>query len=183
MTHHWALKTIHWLVALLVVGLIPVGLLIEGYEQPTVERVNAALGPGAFDTIYDLHKSAGLTVLGLMILRVAVRASVGAPDHRPPLKAWERVGSRIVHAALYALLIATPIVGWLGVSLYPAPAPWFFLVDLRLPVEADRALSETLLGVHGPLAITVGILAAAHVLAALKHWLVNRDRVMQRMTT
>ncbi len=181
-THHWALKTIHWLVALMVIGQIPVGLLIAGYKQANVDAVNAALGPGAFDTIYDLHKSGGLMVLGLMILRVVVRASVGTPDYVPPLKAWERVGSRIVHFGLYALLIVTPIVGWLGVSLYPAPVPWYFLVDLRLPVAEDRPLSESLLGAHDALAITVAIFAAAHILAALKHWLVNRDRVMQRMT-
>ena len=181
--YHWALKLIHWTVAILVIGLVPVGLIIEGYRQEMVDQVNATLGPGGFNLIYDLHKSAGLTVLGLMILRVVVRAVHGAPEHVPPLKPWERVASRLVHWLLYGLLIVTPIVGWLGVSTFPAPAPFRFLFDAKLPVEANRAVSDFLLkNVHGPLAITIAILALVHMAAAFKHWLVNRDRVMQRMT-
>lgn len=175
-------RALHWIVAALVIALIPAGLLIEGYDPEVAARVNGALGAGAFDLIYDLHKSAGLTVLGLMILRAAARAARPPAPHDPPLRAWERAASRIVHLLLYALLIAAPIVGWIGVSLYPAPAPVWFLFDARLPLTPDRALSETLLGqVHGPMGVMIGLLAAAHVLAALKHAFIDRDGVMRRM--
>ncbi len=180
--YHWTQRLIHWIVALCVLALVPVGLLIEGYQQERVEAVNAALGPGAFNIIYSLHKSVGLTVLGLMVLRVVARAVHGEPAYREPPSAATRVASGVVHAALYALLLLTPIVGWIGVSLYPAPAPFWFLFDARLPLQGDRELSDMLLGdVHGPLGILIGILAAAHVLAALKHRLVNRDEVWGRM--
>lgn len=176
-------KTLHWLVALLVLAQIPGGLLIEGYEQPTVEAVNAALGENAFNTIYDLHKSVGLTILGLMILRVGARATRGKPPYLHPLPAWMRLASGAVHASLYVLLIVTPIIGWIGVSAYPAPVPFFFLFDLQLPVAEDRPLSEWLLGsVHGPLGLLIGILAVIHILAALQHRLIRRDEVLSRMT-
>ena len=181
--HPWSLRVIHWLVALCVLGLVPVGMLIEGYQKEVVEAVDARFGGGTFNTVYDLHKSVGLTVLGLMVLRVVVRATLPTPAYHPPLTPFERAGSRIVHTLLYLLLILTPIVGWVGVSAFPAPAPWFFLVDLRLPIAADRELSETLLhDVHAPLAWLIVLLAAAHVLAVLKHRFVNRDGVMRRMT-
>ena len=176
-------RALHWLVALLVIAQIPLGLLIEGYEQPTVDAVNRALGDNAFNTLYDLHKSIGLTVLGLMILRVVARARHGAPEHADPLSLRVRLASGAVHVALYVLLIVTPIVGWWGVSAYPAPVPFWFLFDAALPVAPDRGLSNTLLGsVHGPLGILVGILAIVHVLAALRHRLIERDAVMSRMT-
>lgn len=180
--YHWTQRTVHWLVAACVILLVPAGLLIEGYEPKTVEAVNEALGQGAFDTIYSLHKSVGLTVLGLMILRVVARAVHGEPEYVRPPSIKARVSSGVVHAALYALLLLTPIVGWIGVSVYPAPAPFWFLFDARLPVSSDRELANTLLGdVHGPLGILIGILAAVHILAALKHRLVDRDEVWGRM--
>jgi cytochrome b561 len=178
----WLRRMLHWAVALFVLLLVPTGLVIEGYERETVEAVDGTLGQGAFDTLYDLHKSMGLTVLGLMILRVVAKAAAPNPDYRPPIKAWERTASHAVHVALYGLLIVTPIIGWIGVSLYPAPAPFWFLVDLRLPIGEARGASEFLLGnVHGPLASLVGILAIVHVLAAVKHRLLNRDGVWERM--
>jgi cytochrome b561 len=175
-------KTLHWLVALLVLAQIPVGIVIAGYEQETVRAVDAALGENAFNTIYDLHKSVGLTILGLMIVRVGARATMGKPPYAQPLPSWQRAVSGFVHGALYVLLIATPIVGWLGVSAYTAPVPVFFLFDATLPTGQDRELSNWLLhDVHAPMALLIGILAAVHVLAALQHRFIRRDEVMGRM--
>ena len=73
-------------------------------------------------------------------------------------------------------------VGWIGVSLYPAPVPVWGLFDAALPVAPDRAVSEFLLGgVHGPLGLLIGFLDVAHIAAALKHGLVDRDGVLGRM--
>ncbi|MGR3782214.1 MAG: cytochrome b [Albimonas sp.] len=175
-------RTLHWLVALCLLALLPLGFYIEGYETEAVEAANAALGPGGFDLLYALHKSFGLTVLGLMVLRVVARAAMGEPAYAQPLSRPLRLASHSVHMLLYALLIATPIVGWIGVSAYPAPADFWFVADLALPLTPDRELSETLLeDVHAPLAILLMFLALAHVLAALKHRFIDRDEVMGRM--
>ena len=175
-------RALHWLTALAILGVIPLGFYIEGYEAEAVEAANAALGPGGFDLLYALHKSLGLTILGLMILRIVARAGLGAPPHVPPLPRWQKIAAEAVHGLLYLVLLATPLVGWIGVSLYPAPADFWFLADLALPLTPDRETSEALLGdVHGPLAILALLLIAAHVLAALKHRLLDRDQVLSRM--
>ncbi|MEC9435667.1 MAG: cytochrome b/b6 domain-containing protein [Pseudomonadota bacterium] len=175
-------KALHWLVALCVALLVPIGLLIEGYEADKIEAVNAVLGEGGFDAIYDLHKSLGITVLALMVLRVAARAIWAAPPYARPLSGMEKLASGAVHALLYILLIVTPVVGWIGVSLYPAPVPVWGLFDAILPIAPDREISEFLLGgVHGPLGLLIGFFAVAHVAAALKHGLVDRDGVLGRM--
>ncbi|MDF2232033.1 cytochrome b/b6 domain-containing protein [Albimonas sp. CAU 1670] len=175
-------RVLHWLVALCLLALLPLGFYIEGYEKEAVDAANAALGPGGFDLLYALHKSFGLTVLGLMVLRLVARAAMGEPAYVRPLPPLLRLASRTVHVLLYVLLIATPVVGWIGVSAYPAPADFWFVADLALPVGENRALSEFLLqDVHAPLAILLAILAAAHVLAALKHRVIDRDEVMGRM--
>jgi cytochrome b561 len=165
-----------------VIATVPIGMIIEGYDPAVVKQVGATLGEGGFNTLYDLHKSIGITVLGLMIVRLVARATYGAPPYAEPLTAAERIGSHIVHGLLYVVLFATPIVGWIGVSLYTAPAPWFWLVDLRLPLEKNREVSEfLLLSVHGPLAMLLVLLVIGHVSAAFKHLLVNRDGVFYRM--
>jgi cytochrome b561 len=175
-------KLIHWLVAALAITTIPIGMIIVGYRQEMVKAVDGALGEGGFNMIYDLHKSIGVTILALMIVRVALRALWGAPPYARPLSTFERIGSRIVHGTLYVLLLVTPVVGWLGVSTYTAPVPWFWLFDVRLPVEKDRALSDFLLqDVHRWLGLLVLLLVLAHVAAAFKHLLVNRDGVFWRM--
>lgn len=177
--HAWLRRMLHWAVAILVILLIPAGLVMD--EVPR-ESLDGTFGAGAYNLLYDLHKSAGLTVLGLMILRVVAKAAAPNPPYAPPLKAWQAAASHAVHVALYALLILVPVVGWLGVSLFPAPAPFWFLVDLRLPIGEWRDASGFLIGwLHGPLAILLGILAAVHLLAALKHRLVDRDGVWERM--
>ncbi|MEM6439166.1 MAG: cytochrome b/b6 domain-containing protein [Pseudomonadota bacterium] len=181
--HAWSKyhRALHWSVAVCVIALVPVGLLIDGYERETVQAVDRALGKGAFNTIYDLHKSVGLTVLALMALRVISRATKPAPTYAKPLKPFEKMVSGLVHGSMYLLLLVVPIVGWIGVSAYPAPAPVFFLFDAKLPIEADRALSERLLSdVHGPLGILLAILALAHLGAALKHRM-EKDGVWERM--
>jgi cytochrome b561 len=174
----WLRRMLHWAVAVLVLLLLPTGLYMAGFEPGRVQAVEGLFGEGAFNVLYDLHKSMGLTVLGLMILRVVAKAAAPNPDYAPPLKGWEQRASHAVHVAMYGLLIVTPIIGWLGVSLYPAPAPLFYIWDLRLPIGEARGASEFLLWyAHAPLAILLGILAAVHVLAALKHRLTRRDGV------
>lgn len=176
-------RVLHWAVFLLLLAQFPLGFFIAGFEEANVQAANAALGEGGFDRLYDLHKTIGLTVLGLMILRAVFRATQPEPPYARPLKPWERQVSHVVHLTLYAMLILTPIIGWVGVSLYPAPAPFWVFGDIALPLEANRAASESLLyDVHAPLAYLLLILVGVHVLAALKHWLIDRDRVIHRMT-
>jgi cytochrome b561 len=174
-------KLLHWAVALLVIGMVPAGIVISDFDnKPMVE---AWLGAGGFDRLYDLHKNVGVVLLALMALRLLVRAVQGKPPYYPPIPRAERLAAEAVHWALYALLIAVPLLGWIGVSAYPALPDFFGLGTLPGLTGPDRALAESVLAVHGPLGILIGALAVLHVLAALRHGIVRRDGVFARMTS
>jgi len=164
-----AAKILHWLVAALVVALIPIGLTM------------ADLQPGPLqDRLYVLHESFGVTLLALMILRTANRLR-GAPPPYPTLSRGERVASAAVHHLLYLLLLATPIVGWLALSAYGLGPSFFGLANLPALLAKDEPLSKILFRFHEAGGLTIGGLALVHVAGALRHALVKRDDVLWRM--
>jgi len=127
------------------------------------------------------HKSVGITILGLAVLRVAWRLL----DRPPPLPAampgWQRIAARLTHWALYALLFAMPVTGWMMSSAANYPVSWFGLVQLPDLVGTSHDLHEALEEVHETLAGALLVLVAVHVLAALKHQFVDRDGLLSRM--
>jgi len=88
--------------------------------------------------------------------------------------------SKAAHHALYGLLVITPVLGWAGVSAYPAPLPVFGLFEAPRIASENRAWAETLLELHGISAFTLGALAAVHLAAAILHAR-RGDGVMARM--
>ncbi|WP_371348152.1 cytochrome b [Ancylobacter sp. IITR112] len=166
-------RLLHFVVALLVIGLIPLGLYMVARGEAT--GFDALTG-----SLYSLHKFVGFLVLWLVVLRVLVRLRRGEPARAEPLTPFERVVSSLVHAALYLLLLVVPLLGWAGVSAYPA-LNVFGLFDLPALLAPDEALAKRILGLHGLLAQLLGVLALAHIAAALYHRLIKRDGVMARM--
>lgn len=173
-------KLLHWTVALLVIFMVPAGIIISDFDnRPAIE---ASWGPGGFDRLYDLHKNVGLLILVLMVIRIPVRLLAAAPPYYPPLAPHERVLSAAVHGLLYLLLILVPLLGWIGISAYPALPSFFGLFQVPGITGPDRALAEQMLAVHGPLGLLIGLLALLHIAAALFHGLVKGDGVLERMT-
>lgn len=162
-------KVFHWAVVALLVVQLPLGWLM-----PDIRR---GMTPGA---AMSLHISIGMTILLLTVLRLTWRAThpvapeSGLPD-------WQRLGAELVHRLLYLAAIAVTLSGWLfesargwTISLYGvAPLP-------RLVAEGSpigRALGQ----LHSALVWALVALVSLHILAALVHLLIYRDRVMQRM--
>ena len=173
-------RILHWTIAALVIAMLPAGWFFTDFDnKPAIE---AALGEGSFNTLYDLHKSTGFLVLGLMALRIWAWRRWPNPDYAAPLPPAQAAASRRVHGAFYVLLIVVPVLGWAGVSAFPAPLPVFFLFDMPAIAPEDRGLSRRLLDAHGFLAISVGVLAVGHIGAALWHRR-RRDGVFARMAT
>ena len=168
-----AARLLHWVVALLVIGLIPLGLYMVARGEAT--GFDALTG-----SLYSLHKLVGFLVLWLMVLRVLVRLRRRAPAPLASLTLFERVGSVTVHAALYLLLLVVPLLGWAGTSAYPA-LDVFGLFNLPALLPPDEALAKRILGIHGLLAQLLGVLALGHIAAALYHRFLKRDGVMARM--
>jgi cytochrome b561 len=127
------------------------------------------------------HKSLGLLILALVLLRMVWRVT-----HRPPalpasMARWERRAAIASHRALYVLLLLTPLAGWLYASAAGLSVNWFgwFLVpDL---IDANRKLASLLKLLHKSCAAALVLLIALHVGAALRHAFLLRDGVMHRM--
>jgi cytochrome b561 len=162
-------KWLHWLVAALVLPAIVVGISLS-YVPP---------GPTQ-DTMFNVHKAVGVVILVLMVLRIINRISVGAPAPEPGIARWQKAASSAVHGLLYVLLVVQPIIGYVANSAFGASIPFFGLFDIPPIVEKNDALAERLFAIHRGIGITLAILVAVHIGAALQHF-VMRDGVLQRM--
>ncbi|WP_017942326.1 MULTISPECIES: cytochrome b [unclassified Thioalkalivibrio] len=173
-----AQRVLHWLVAVLVLGAVGLGGTIGWFG---FEGLQARFGEATTNTIYTWHKSFGVLILALMLVRIGLRIRRGKPGYAVDLARWQRVGSEAVHGLLYVLLIAMPVIGWWGTAAGGYPVQ---LGPLILPglFPENEALSETLFAWHQALGRVTLILVVGHVAAALYHWRVRRDGVMQRMT-
>ena len=171
-------RLLHWLIALLVLGLLGVGMIFFFLD---FEGTKETFGPEVTDLLYTYHKTFGVVLLALMIVRLGIRLVRGAPPYAQPLPTFQRVASHVAHGLLYLSLLAMPVVGWLATAAGGYPVQFF---DLALPglIGKDKALAETLFSVHGMVAWLIIGLIAVHVGAALMHWRVRRDGVMERMS-
>ena len=168
-------KLLHWIIALCVVILIPVGLWMS-------TRATANLWDSLTHSLYAWHKAIGFLVLWTMFIRLLIKLRQGTPAYPSTLSMHLLIAAKIVHGLLYVLLIAVPIVGWAGVTAYPA---LITVGDYNLPalplIPKSEALAKQLFNLHGVLAMTLGVIALGHIAAALKHLMIDRDGVFQRM--
>lgn len=163
-------QSLHWLIVLLIVGQGIVGLTMQDLRN----------GPDKIQ-IYALHKSFGLTILGLVMLRLLWRWFAGTPQPVPGTPRWQQRIASLTHWALYALLFAIPISGWVLNSAAGFPLQWFGLVNLPDIVGQDHDLHEAAEELHGTMYIVLIGLAAVHAAAAFYHHLFQRDATLARM--
>jgi len=160
----------HWTIALFVIGLLVGGLTMTDMK----------VSPDKFK-LYALHKSFGITVLGLMLLRFAWRGVDPRPQDVPGMAPVVAFAAHAVHRLLYVALIAMPISGWVYNSASNFPLQWFGLINLPAIVSADKDLKHLAHEVHEFLAWTIIALLLAHVAGALKHHFIDRDDTLRRM--
>ncbi|WEK46508.1 MAG: cytochrome b [Candidatus Andeanibacterium colombiense] len=160
----------HWLAALLVIALIVLGIGGKAVGEP--------LGMSGMETIF-LHKSLGMTVFAITVLRLLWRFG----HHPPPLPAntpaWQRRASRWAHLLLYTLMLALPVLGYLLSSAGPYPLEWFGTPLPKLPVSKE--MGEVAASAHVAGGLTMAALVVLHIAAALWHQFVQRDRLIGRM--
>ena len=162
---------LHWLIALLIVLQVSLAWRMGG--KPTPESF----------AVFQLHKSVGITVLLLSLIRLGWRLVNPPPPEPPGLKRWERVLSRAVHWGFYVIMIGMPLTGWLTVSASRIEIPTLLYGVVHwpsLPGIADLAPAAKktvhLVGErgHGLLALAIYALFVLHVGGALKHQLFDR---------
>jgi cytochrome b561 len=164
-------RAFHWLIAALILAQGVIGLAMVGM----------GLAPAKL-RVFALHKSIGLTILALALLRIAWRLTERRPADPPGTPRWQRRVARAMHVVLYLLILALPLSGWWFNSAANAPLAWFGLVDVPsltggyAPVWKPRALF-----LHQVLFWLLVALLVVHVGAALWHHFKQRDDVLRRM--
>ena len=162
--------TLHWLIAILVVVQFAWGWwMLSIPKQPAGPRADA----------FNLHKSIGLTILALMMLRLAWRVRHPAPE-LPPMPRWQRRLARATHVALYAALLLQPLAGYLGSVFSGYPVKYFGMTLPAWGLKHD-ALKELLSTVHLFTSWTIVALVLLHVAGAARHAFVLRDGLVARM--
>lgn len=161
---------LHWLTFVLVLGMAIAGLLM----------VDMATSPLKVQ-VYGLHKSFGLTVLALTVLRLLWRLAGRAPEPVTATPAWQDAIARATHGALYALLLAVPLSGWWFNSAAGFPLRWFGLVKLPKLTGFDPELKAWARETHQTLFWVLAGLIVVHSAAALWHHYRLKDRILIRM--
>jgi cytochrome b561 len=161
-------KALHWLVVALLLVQYSIGWLM-----PDIHR-----GPPGAPMIF--HMSVGMTILVLIVIRFAWRLThpVAPESSLPP---WQRLSSEVMHWALYVLVLATTITGWLFASFRGWGVSYFYLVPMPMLASEDAATGKMIDGLHQAMEWSLLVVIALHVAVALVHLFVYRDRIMQRM--
>lgn len=171
---------LHWMIALLIIANVGLGLSIDHVADENVRFV------------IDTHKSIGITVLGLAIMRLLWRAT-----HRPPplpahYPQWEKLSAHLAHAILYLLIFALPISGWMHDSAWKDAdthpmtlfglAPWPRIAwIMHVEPVAKEALHDTFGWVHKRFGCVLYLLFTLHIAGALKHQFFDKEPELQRM--
>jgi cytochrome b561 len=160
---------LHWAIAAGVLGQIALGVWM--IRLPDSGGIQAPW--------FNLHKSIGLTLALLVLVRLGWRALHPAPPLPAALAAWQRRAAHFCHAGLYACLLVLPLTGYLGSSLTKYPVRYFGYALPRWGAEWPAA-KELLSTVHLGLTWVLGALVLVHIGAALAH-LASRDGLFYRM--
>ena len=161
-------KFLHWLIFLLVFGMI-VGGFCLGFVPEDYKGV-----------IYNLHKLTGLTILCLMLIRLSWKLVNVKPKLPENTTLWQRRAERAVHDLLYLLIICMPLAGWIG-SSSAGKGPHIGSLYLGLPIPKDKQLIDTMFNLHELIAFGIIFLVTIHVAAALYHHFYKKDDVLRRM--
>lgn len=169
--YHPVSVVLHWLVALLALAQITLG-----WSMLEIPKAPAGLRAGWF----NLHKSIGLSIGVLMLLRLTWRLRHPAPPLPLTLPPWQRKAAAMSHVLLYACLILQPVWGYLGSSFTRYPIQYF---GITLPHWGwdSPALKDLFSALHFGTASLLTAVIVLHIAAALKHLLLDRDQVFQRM--
>lgn len=177
-------RALHWLIAFLVFIQLPLGLYMSyrGNEMETVNEKGETV-KGVFDALtgalYSSHKLIGLTIFLLIVLRLLYRLSHGAPRSDPSVPPALTGASHFVHWMLYVLLIAVPIAGYFAISY----GRYLEVFGIPLPAitEKNEDVSKEIFEWHETGAFLILAFVTLHVLAAIYHRFVRKDRVVERM--
>jgi cytochrome b561 len=183
---------LHWLIGLLIIAMLALGLWMhelpkEAPKTATFDLFNWGLytvtmpEPVSVRTFYfNLHKSIGITVMVLILLRIFWRLTHVAPAFPDTMKGWEKKLADLGHKALYLMMVVLPLSGFI-MSIYSKWGILWFGMPLVKGLD-NPALRDFFKEVHEISAWVIIVLIVLHVAAALKHKVIDKDDVMKRMS-
>ena len=177
-------KAFHWLTALLIFTVIPLGIIAHGMSE---DIMNPAIASTSEDftrvyLLFSLHKTIGVTIFFVALARILWAFSQPKPgllnaENRP-----EAILAETVHWLLYGSLLLVPLTGWIHHAATSGFAPIRWPFGQSLPfVPKDTAIADTFAGLHFILIVVLVLSILLHVAGALKHHFVDRDSTLRRM--
>jgi cytochrome b561 len=165
-------RALHWVTALVIALMIPLGVIISNDWGGRLQ-----------DLFYGLHESLGALLIPLILVRLGHRLMKPPLPLPQDIPALQQFAAHATHLALYALLVAQPLVGWVAISASGETVTVLGLFALPPIAAENRALSEQLFLLHGMIGLSISGLIVAHIGAALYHHVIRRDLVLTRMIT
>jgi cytochrome b561 len=162
---------LHWIIAALIAAGFSLGWTMTRIPGITPDKLR----------FFSWHKWIGVTVLALALTRIVWRATHLAPPLPANMSAWQRCAANAVHIALYLLMIAIPVSGYLYSSAANVPVVYLGIVPLPKLIAPDSALKAWLKTVHIVLDYALFVLVLGHAAAAVKHEWIDRDGLLRRM--
>jgi cytochrome b561 len=162
---------LHWLIALLLLGQFAFGLTLEDIARGTPER-------GYY---VNLHKSIGLLIGLLIVLRIAWRLTHKAPPLPDPTPGWQRRAAKFSHLALYLCMLVLPLSGYLASNFSKHGIKFFNAVRWAPWGPDDKVLYAFFNQTHHLAAALLALFVAVHLLGVAKHMLIDRDGLLLRM--
>lgn len=163
-------QALHWTIAALILGTMVLGWVMVYWP----------MGPTQF-SLYSVHKSIGLTIFALALLRLGWRLANPQPELPAHMPGWERRAAHGTHFALYAIILVMPVSGYLINAGAGFPLTWFGLFPVPSLVGEGERLEAVASLVHLVLFWTLAGILAVHVAGALRHHFMLKDDVLRRM--
>lgn len=162
--------SLHWLMLLLLIAVYACAELHGFFPKGSEVRKG----------LMSWHFSLGISVFILVAVRLAARWMAPEPQIVPDVVTWQKWLSKLMHWALYLLMVGMPILGYLGLSAAGKPV-YFFGLGLPNFMEANKELGKAILETHETIATIGYFLIGLHALAALFHHYIQRDNTLKRM--
>ncbi len=177
-------KLFHWLIALLIFTVIPLGIVASGLAHqiadPTIDATDSDVARAAF--LFSLHKTIGVTIFFVALARIAWAISQPKPGSLHPDRRLETGLAETVHWLLYGSLVLVPLAGWIHHAATTGFAPIWWPFGQSLPfVPKDEQVAALFGGLHIVLERVLVVALLLHIAGALKHQFVDRDATLRRM--
>lgn len=164
-------KILHWLIGFAVIGMLILGTSLEYIKDEALAG-----------KMYMLHKSFGICVLALMLLRILWRVINVAPKPPNHVKHWQQNAEKLVHFVLYFCLIVMPLSGWIMSTASGHIPNIFNYIIFPMPfIPESKALANAASWTHTITGWTLIVLISLHILATIQHYVVHKDNILKRM--